>query len=85
MDYPLKSVDAEGKSLGVGDTVLFKKAPENLLRDLPADAQSAIVKQIGKRMKVIAFDDYGYAEMEFKSADGAFRTIWVETKELYKC
>jgi len=84
MDYPLKPIDALGKTIATGDKVLFKIAPEWLLNDLPIEDQSAIKAQEGKPMEIIGFSEYGYAEMEFTSIDGNFHTIWVKPEELFK-
>jgi hypothetical protein len=55
-----------------------------LIVGLPEEEQRDIKAQEGKTMKVIGFDDYGYAEMEFISASQRIHTIWVQPKELLK-
>lgn len=84
MDYPLKNIDAEGKSLVLGDSVIFKKASEKLTKGLPEKDQKAIEAQAGKLMAIVGFDEYGHVEMEFTSEDGHIHTIWVEPQELFK-
>lgn len=84
MKYPLKPIDANGKSVVQGDKVFFTKAPESLIRGLPLEDQNAIKAQEGKPMQVIGFDEYGHAEMWFTAADGKMHTIWVDPKELSK-
>jgi hypothetical protein len=89
MKYPLKPIDAAGKTLVEGDKVLFKKAPETLLSGLPIEDQNKIRAQEGKIMEIIGFDQYGHAEMMFSAADkhartSQYTTIWVEPQELFK-
>lgn len=78
-------IDRNGISLVVGDWVLFEEAPEVLLRDLPPEDQAEIKLQANVPMQVVAFDDYGFAEMEFIGKNGGtFHTIWVEPKYIIK-
>lgn len=81
---PFKPIDSQGNALSVGDKVLFKKAPESLIKDLLPEDQKAIKDQEGKAMDVIGFTPYGHVEMEFTAADGSAHTIWVEPTELFK-
>lgn len=77
-------VDQNGNKIEVGDTVLYEEAPVSLLRNLPAEDQEAIKFQAGKPMEILAFDQYGYVELEFFASDGAIHTIWIQPEFLYK-
>lgn len=81
---PLKSLDAKGNTITVGDRVLFMRAPETLLSGLPLEDQEAIKTQEGKTMEIVGFDSYGHAEMEFTAENGTIHTIWVEPAKLFK-
>lgn len=77
-------LDADGTSLQEGDLVVFLSAPDELLSNLPSEDQSAIRAQVGKSLTVQGFDQYGHVELEFKSEEGAFHSIWVKPSYLRK-
>lgn len=84
MTMPLKHLDCDGYALSAGDVVLLVKVPDSLLSGLPVEDQDAIRSQIGKVLKVDAFDNYGNAEVEFVDNNGDLHTIWVNSTYLKK-
>lgn len=85
----LKPFDCEGNEISIGDDVLYISVTDQLLKGLPKEDQEAIKAQEGKIMKVLAFDEHGYVEMEFqyeRKADSeiTFHTIWAEPRCLKK-
>jgi len=83
MDAYLKPFDCEDKEITVDDKVIYFKVTDHLLKNLPDEDQAAIKAQEGKIFKVISFDNYGYAEIEFEQKDQR-HTMWVEPKCLKK-
>jgi len=88
MENFLPPFDCEGKKIIVGDIVLFVNVTDNLLKNLPNEDKEAIVNQKGKYFRIISFDKYGYAEIEFEyehsNSEITFHTIWVEPSCLKK-
>jgi hypothetical protein len=46
--------------LKVGDNGVFLKAPDWLLRDLPAEEQNEILSFVGRTAMITAIDEFGY-------------------------
>ncbi len=82
MENILPPIDCEGQKILVGDIVSFITISDSLLKDLPNKDKEAIVSQKGKSFKIVSFDEYGCAEIEFeyKHSDHevTYHTIWVE-------
>lgn len=80
--------DRVGEKLSVGDSVLYIKVDDHLLRDLPDEDQAAIKAQEGKAFRVLALDSDGRAEIEFEyekeDSEITFHTIWVSPNCLKK-
>jgi hypothetical protein len=84
MTRPFEPVDAHGKAIQTGDPVVLRDVPDQLLDGLPEEEQKAIRAQKNRTLKVVAFDESGYAELEFTDAGGMLHTIWVEPRCLEK-
>jgi len=54
-------------NLNVGDEVVFIKAPDWLLRDLPHDEQREILAFVGQTATIIDIDKFGYLWIGFGS------------------
>ena len=68
----------------VGDQVILLAVPPGLLDGLPEEDQRAIVAMVGKRVRLVGYDEDGRAELEFDDPfDGPARSyshthsIWV--------
>ena len=72
------------RTIVAGDEVVLSEAPFALLKGLPEKDQAAIKAQVGKRLKVNEFDNYGNAELEFIDEAGGIHFIWVEPRYLVK-
>lgn len=62
-------LDADGKILQEGDSVILLNAPDELLSDLPSEDQAAIKTQTGMAMSVQGFDEHSHVELAFTSED----------------
>ena len=71
--------DADGKELTTGDTVQILSIPEELIRNLPSEDKVAISRQLGCRLEIHGFDNYGNAEFVFMAQDEIWHTIWLST------
>jgi len=77
-------LDKEGNTLLIDDWVIYETAPTSLLKNLPASDQAAIKKQELKPIKIIGFDAYGHAELEFLDEQGILHSIWIDAKTILK-
>ena len=77
-------IDRNGVPITLGEHVIFEKATEDLLRDLPAEDQLAIRTQVGKVLEVKGFNDQGNPELEFVDQAGVLHSIWVENSCVLK-
>ncbi len=84
MASQLNCVDQLGQIVVAGDEVVLSEAPLALLNGLPKKDQLAIKAQVGKRLKLNEFDNYGNAELEFLDEGGGIHFIWVEPRYLVK-
>jgi hypothetical protein len=78
------SIDSEGNPIIWGDWVAFETAPDSLLKGLPPEDQEAIQQQAGSPLQIVGFSEHGNAELEFRSGEHDYRTIWIEPKHLVK-
>jgi hypothetical protein len=60
-----------------GDTVVLTSAPPGLLKGLPTEDQDALTEAVGKPVLLLAYDDDGRAELEFKDRHGVIHFIYV--------
>jgi len=60
-----------------GAAAVLTKVPPGLLDGLPEEDQSAISEIVGKRILLVAYDDDGRAELEFKDREGTIHFIYV--------
>lgn len=51
----------------VGDRVIFLKAPDWLLKDLPPDEQEEILSYVGRAAEITEVDKFGYFWIGFGS------------------
>jgi hypothetical protein len=65
-----------------GDFVVLTTAPVELLKGLPLPDQDEIRAIVGKRLKVVGYDEFGYVELEFPDSTKHGRWIWVLPKYL---
>lgn len=76
-------IDHNGKILRPGVAVRLRRAPPDLLRGLPDDAQAAICWAAGEvDMLLVGMDDYGNVELEFEDPDGDMHWIFVKPNEV---
>ena len=76
--------DAEGHEIKMGDIVVLRTLPPELIAGLPTKDVRAIASQVGQRMAVVGFDQYGNVELDFESSDGTLHTIFVSGIQLRK-
>lgn len=84
MSLSEKNLDQFGRLVVAGDEVVLSEAPLALLNGLPEEDQISIKAQVGKRLKINEFDNYGNAELEFIDEAGRIHFIWVEPRYLVK-
>ena len=60
-----------------GDTVILTSVPPGLLQGLPMEDQEALKEAVGKQVLLIAYDDTGRAELEFKDRQAVIHFIYV--------
>lgn len=81
-------LDAEGRTLQVGDTVRVIGVPpdiQNWSDDQKAFSLPAFHHLVGKYKRIADFDEYGHAEIRFrmKEADAwGDHTVWLEPRLL---
>lgn len=87
VDY-LEPFDCEGNKIYSGDEVILVRVTEHLLDNLPIEDKYAINAQVGKVLKLVDFDDYGSAELDFEyrgtDDEVTFHSVWVEPNCLKK-
>lgn len=64
-----------------GDGVILVGLPPHFLDDLPEDEQEAISARVGTPIRLVAWDGFGRAELEFNYRIGKhdiiYHTLWV--------
>lgn len=70
--------DHVGKLLEIGDRVIVRSIPHQLIHDLPEEDIEAIESQLGKSLVISGFNEYGYVELDFVDSVGTMHTIWIE-------
>jgi len=79
-----KPVDCRGRALKKGDTVLVKEIPLTLTSGLLKEDQDAILRCVGKTLRIAGFNNLAEAEVEFSDSPDHFHTIWVDGSALEK-
>ncbi len=57
---PLPPLDADGKTVQVGDPVVIVRIPHWLIHDLPAEDQASLKTFEGKTLSIHEIDEFGY-------------------------
>lgn len=57
--YPLRPIDARGRTIAQGDWVLIPEMPRWLVRDLPAEDVARLKACEGSVMRILEIDGYG--------------------------
>ena len=63
-----------------GDRVILAGLPPYFVDDLPEEDQRAILRRVGKPIRLSGYDEDGRAELEFREKNGTYHTIWVDSK-----
>lgn len=76
--------DHAGQRLEIGDQIVVRAIPQELIHDLPEEDVEAINSQIGKTLVISGFSEYGYVELDFVDSLDRMHTIWIEPAYLEK-
>lgn len=60
-----------------GDRVILIGLPSYFVDDLPEEDQRAILRRVGKPIRLSGYDEDGRAQLEFREKKGTYHTIWV--------
>lgn len=74
--------DAENKIPEPGDIVVLRSLHPGLLTGLPTEEQEALIAAVGKPVLLLAYDDAGRAELEFKDRHGVIHFIYVSPEAI---
>jgi hypothetical protein len=64
----------------VGEKVVLKALPAGFLTDLPRSDKTAISKMIGRRVRLVAYEADGRAELEFTDSKGHLHYLYVNAR-----
>lgn len=76
--------DHVGKVLEIGDRIVVRGIPHELIHDIPEEDVEAIKSQTGKTLVISGFNEYGYVELDFVDSVNTMHTIWIEPTCLEK-
>jgi hypothetical protein len=66
----LRPLDTNGNRLKKGSVVRVLRIPPSLSRGLPRDQQARLKETVGRSLKVLKFDSYGYAWLYYEKKVG---------------
>jgi hypothetical protein len=67
-DFPLKSVDAQGKPLAPGDNVIVVSVA-SCARGLPQQDQDRLFGLVGEKRRIIEIDRFGFVWLSFSLSE----------------
>jgi hypothetical protein len=62
----------------LGASVVLERLPAGFLKGLPKSDQAAIRQIVGKRVRLVGYDDAGRAELEFVDRNRTYHFIFVD-------
>jgi hypothetical protein len=88
-ESPYAKIDCDGSALQAGDEVLILGVPDlsGMSAECRAESQPVFEHLKGKKKRILAFDEYGHAEIEFRfpeNAKSVGHTVWLEPYLLKK-